>query len=94
MFKFDKYTRPYHVSNMIFYVLTLAVIGLIYIYGFYPPIAEVTSGDFFATFGLRKFGGSLFFLVLIIVPLVVLFGAIYHLYKLVTFGKQRETAEN
>lgn len=94
MFKFDKYTRPYHISNMIFYILTLVVIGLIYVYAFYPPIAEVTSGDFFATFGLREFGGTLFFLLLILVPLMVLFGAVYHLYKTVTFGQQRETAEN
>ncbi|KKK34554.1 MULTISPECIES: hypothetical protein [Salinicoccus] len=94
MFKFDKYTRAYHISNMIFYLFTLVVIGLIYVYGFYPPIAEVTSGDFFATFGLREFGGSLFFLVLIIVPLMVLFGAAYHLYKAAAFGKHPETAEN
>ncbi|HIW13275.1 MAG TPA: hypothetical protein H9891_09015 [Candidatus Salinicoccus stercoripullorum] len=94
MFKFDKYTRAYHISNMIFYLFTLVVIALIYVYGFYPPIAEVTSGDFFATYGLREFGGTLFFLILIIVPLMVMFGAAYHLYKAATFGKQPKTAED
>lgn len=94
MFKFDKYTRAYHISNMVFYLFTLVVIALIYVYAFYPPIAEVASGDFFATFGLREFGGILFFLLLIIVPLLVLFGAVYHLYKTMTFGKQAQTAEN
>lgn len=94
MFKFDKYTRAYHISNMIFYLFTLVVIGLIYVYGFYPPIAEVTSGDFFSSVGLRKLGGMLFFLVLIIVPLMVVYGAVYHLYKAITFGRGTETAEN
>lgn len=94
MFKFDKYTRAYHISNFIFYVFTLAVITLIYIYVFYPPIAEVTTTEFFASFGLRQFGGSLFFIILAVVPLMVLFGAVYHLYKFVTFKKQPQTAED
>ncbi|WP_020006981.1 hypothetical protein [Salinicoccus albus] len=94
MFKFDKYTRPYHISNFIFYTFMLAVIALIYVYVFYPPIAEVTTSEFFASFGLRQFGGSLFFVILAVVPLMVLFGAVFHLYKLVTFKKHSATAED
>lgn len=89
MFKFDKFTAPYYISNAVFYIFTLAVLALIYYYIFWPPISELTTTDFFANFGMREFGGSLFFAVLIIVPLLVLFGAIYHLYKLATIKKQQ-----
>ena len=87
MFKFDKFTRPYYISNAVFYIFTTAVLALIYYYIFWPPISEVTTEDFFANFGLREFGGTLFFLVLIIVPLLVIFGAVYHLYKAITVKK-------
>ena len=43
MFKFDKYTLPYHITNLIFYVFTLAVIGFIYVYIFYPPLSDVAT---------------------------------------------------
>ncbi|MFB9859524.1 hypothetical protein ACFPFV_03725 [Salinicoccus siamensis] len=91
MFKFDKYTMPYHITNMIFYILTLAVITLIYIFVFYPPLEDVATQEFFSNFGLREFGGTLFFLLLIITPLLVLYGAIYHLYKIITFNKSNKT---
>lgn len=94
MFKFDKFTAPYYISNAVFYIFTLAVLAFIYYYIFWPPISELTTEDFFANFGLREFGGSLFFLVMIIVPLLVLFGAVYHLYKLATVKKQKPADEN
>ncbi|MGO1922291.1 MAG: hypothetical protein ACTH14_00525 [Jeotgalicoccus sp.] len=83
MFKFDKNTVPYHISNMIFYVVTLAVVGLIYYFAFLPPLLEVTTDDFFASFGLGEFIGLLFFLILIIVPILLIVGAVYHLIKIV-----------
>lgn len=92
MFKFDKDTIPYHISNLVFYVFTLAVLGFIYYYAFLPPILEVTGEEFFANFGLGEAVGILFFLIVIIIPLMVLFGAIYHSYKIITFNKSRKTA--
>ncbi len=83
MFKFDKNTVPYHISNMIFYVVTLAVVGLIYYFAFLPPLLEVTTDDFFANFGLGELIGLLFFLILIIVPILLIVGAVYHLIKIV-----------
>lgn len=83
MFKFDKNTVPYHVTNMIFYVLTLVIVGLIYYFAFLPPLLEVTTGEFFANFGMRQVGGSVFFLILIIVPFVLVAAAGYHLYRLI-----------
>ncbi|CAM2980671.1 hypothetical protein [Salinicoccus roseus] len=92
MFKFDKYTLPYHITNMIFYAFTLAVIGFIYVYIFYPPLSDVATQEFFATFGLREFGGLFFFLLLIITPLLVLFGAVHHFYRIITYRKSSRTA--
>lgn len=83
MFKFDKNTVPYHISNLVFYVLTLVAVGLIYYFAFLPPLLEVTSDEFFANFGLRQAGGTAFFLVLIIVPILLLFGIVYHLFRLI-----------
>lgn len=83
MFKFDKNTVPYHISNMVFYLFTLAVVGLIYFYAFLPPILEVTTSEFFASFGVDEFIGTLFFLILIIVPILLIFGAVYHLIKII-----------
>ena len=48
--------------------------------------------EFFATFGLREFGGLFFFLLLIITPLLVLYGAVHHLYKIVTYNRSGRTA--
>lgn len=93
MFKFDKFTRPYYISNFIFYLFTLVVLALIYYYVFWPPISEVTTEDFFANYGLREFGGTLFFLVLIIVPLLVIAGMIYHLIKSFTANGQKQVEE-
>ncbi|CAM4315093.1 hypothetical protein [Jeotgalicoccus halotolerans] len=87
MFKFDKNTVPYHISNMIFYVVTLAVVGLIYYFAFLPPLLEVTTSEFFSSFGFDEFIGSLFFLILIIVPFLLIAGAVYHLIKLIKPGK-------
>jgi fumarate reductase subunit D len=87
MFKFDKNTVPYHISNMIFYVVTLAVVGLIYYFAFLPPLLEVTTDDFFATFGVGEFVGALFFLILIVVPILLIIGIVYHLMKLVKPNK-------
>ncbi len=92
MFKFDRDTMPYHISNLVFYLFTLAVLGLIYYYAFLPPILEVTTADFFANFGIGEAVGVFFFLIVIIIPLMVLFGAVYHLYKIITFNKNRNTA--
>lgn len=83
MFKFDKNTVPYHISNMVFYLVTLAVVGLIYFYAFLPPILEVTTSEFFASFGVGEFIGTLFFLILIIVPTLLIIGAVYHLIKII-----------
>lgn len=83
MFKFDKNTVPYHISNMVFYLFTLAVVGLIYFYAFLPPILEVTTSEFFASFGVGEFIGTLFFLILIIVPILLIIGAVYHLIKII-----------
>lgn len=83
MFKFDKNTVPYHISNMVFYLVTLAVVGLIYFYAFLPPILEVTTSEFFASFGVGEFIGMLFFLILIIVPILLIIGAVYHLIKII-----------
>lgn len=83
MFKFDKNTVPYHISNMVFYLVTLAVVGLIYFYAFLPPILEVTTSEFFASFGVGEFIGTLFFLILIIVPILLIIGAVYHLIKII-----------
>lgn len=83
MFKFDKNTVPYHISNMVFYLVTLVVIGLIYFYAFLPPLLEVTTSEFFSSFGFGEFIGSMFFLILIIVPILLIIGMIYHLIKIV-----------
>lgn len=83
MFKFDRNTVPYHISNMVFYLVTLAVVGLIYFYAFLPPILEVTTSEFFASFGVGEFIGTLFFLILIIVPILLIIGAVYHLIKII-----------
>lgn len=83
MFKFDKNTVPYHISNLVFYLVTLAVVALVYYFAFLPPLLEVTTADFFANFGIGEFIGSLFFLVLIIMPVALIAGAVYHLIKLV-----------
>lgn len=83
MFKFDKNTVPYHISNMVFYLVTLAAVGLIYYFAFLPPLLEVTTSDFFSSFGFGEFIGTLFFLILIIVPILLIIGAVYHLIKLV-----------
>ncbi|GAB3066399.1 hypothetical protein ACFOU0_13060 [Salinicoccus sesuvii] len=91
MLKFDKNTIPYHITNLIFYIFTLAVIALIYVYVFYPPLADVATQEFFEGFGLREFGGLLFFLLLIITPLLVLYGAIYHLFRLINFNRTEGT---
>ncbi|MFD2830335.1 hypothetical protein [Corticicoccus populi] len=94
MFKFDKNTIPYHISNLVFYVFTTVVIALIFAYGFLPPILEVASGEgFFSGIGVREVGGLLFFVITAAVPLLVIFGAVYHLYKLITFNKNKEAAE-
>ncbi|WP_035807308.1 hypothetical protein [Jeotgalicoccus saudimassiliensis] len=82
MFKFDKNTVPYHILNMIFYVVTLAVVGLIYYFAFLPPLLEVTTDEFFANFGFGEFIGALFFLILIIVPFLLAAGIVYHVIKL------------
>ncbi|MCG1010262.1 hypothetical protein J4760_09530 [Salinicoccus sp. ID82-1] len=91
MLKFDKNTIPYHITNLVFYIFTLVVIGLIYVYAFYPPLSDIATQDFFASFGLRESGGLLFFLLLIITPLLVLYGAIYHLFRIITFNKTNRT---
>ena len=87
MFKFDKNTVPYHISNMIFYVVTLAVVGLIYYFAFLPPLLEVTTSEFFSAFGFGEFIGSLFFLILIIVPILLVIGIVFHLLKLIKPNK-------
>ncbi|GGE18486.1 hypothetical protein GCM10007275_12120 [Jeotgalicoccus coquinae] len=87
MFKFDKNTVPYHISNMIFYVVTLAVVGLIYYFAFLPPLLEVTTDEFFANFGLGEFIGALFFLILIAMPILLIIGIVYHLIKLIKPNK-------
>lgn len=91
MFKFDKNTIPYHISNFVFYVFTIIVIALIFMYGFLPPILEADS--FFSSIGVREFGGLLFFIITAATPLLVVYGAGYHLYKIVTFNKNKEVAE-
>lgn len=83
MFKFDKNTVPFHVTNLVFYVVTLIAIGLIYYFAFLPPLLEVTTADFFANFGMREIGGSFFFLILLIVPILLILGAAYHLFRLI-----------
>ena len=92
MFKFDKDTMPYHITNLVFYLFTLAVLGFIYYYAFLPPILEVTTADFFANFGVGEAVGVFFFLIVILIPLMVLYGAIYHLYRIITFNRRRDTA--
>ena len=87
MFKFDRNTVPYHITNMVFYLVTLAVVGLIYYFAFLPPIFEVATDEFFATFGIGEFVGALFFLILIIVPILLIIGAVYHLIKIVKPSK-------
>lgn len=87
MFKFDKNTVPYHITNMVFYLVTLAVVGLIYYFAFLPPIFEVATEEFFANFGIGEFVGVLFFLILIIVPVLLIIGAVYHLIKIVKPSK-------
>jgi uncharacterized BrkB/YihY/UPF0761 family membrane protein len=93
MFKFDKNTIPYHISNFVFYVFTAIVIALIFIYGFLPPILEVATPETFANLGLREFGGLLFFVITAVVPLMVVYGAVFHLYKIITFNKQKQATE-
>lgn len=93
MFKFDKNTLPYHISSFIFYVLTTTVIAFIFVYGFMPPILEVATAEMFANIGIRELGGLLFFVITAAVPLLVIYGAIYHLYKIITFNKEKEVAE-
>ena len=83
MFKFDKNTVPYHISNLVFYLVTLAVVGLIYYFAFLPPLLEVTTNECFSSFGFGEFIGSLFFLVLIIVPILLIVGAVFHLIRLI-----------
>ena len=87
MFKFDRNTVPYHITNMVFYLVTLAVVGLIYYFAFLPPIFEVATEEFFANFGIGEFVGVLFFLILIIVPVLLIIGAVYHLIKIVKPSK-------
>lgn len=87
MFKFDRNTVPYHISNLVFYLVTLAAILAVYYFAFLPPLLEVTTADFFATFGLAEFVGSLFFLILILIPLALLAGAAFHLIRLVKNDK-------
>lgn len=92
MLKFDKNTIPYHITNLIFYIFTLAVIALIYVYAFYPPLSDIATQEFFAGFGFREFGGLLFFLLLIITPLLVLYGAVYHLFRIISYNKTNNAA--
>lgn len=91
MFKFDRDTIPYHISNMVFYVLTLVFLGFLFYFAFLPPILEVTTAELFANFGIGEAVGLLFFLIVVLIPLLVLYGAIYHLYKLVTYNKHSTT---
>ncbi len=79
MFKFDRDTKPYHLTNLVFYLFTLVVIGAIYYFGFLPPLLDAVDEGFFTNFGLRELGGTLFFLILVIVPLALIFGIIHHL---------------
>ena len=92
MFKFDRDTIPYHISNLIFYLFSLAFLGFLFYFAFLPPLVEVTTGEMFANFGLGEAGGVLFFLVVVSIPLLVLYGAVYHLYKLITYNKSSKTA--
>lgn len=87
MLRFDRNTVPYHITNLVFYLVTLVVVALVYYYAFLPPLLEVTTANFFATFGIGEFIGTLFFFVLIIVPFAIVGGAVYHLIKLVKNGK-------
>lgn len=79
MFKYDKDTKPYHLTNLVFYIFTLVVVAAIYYFGFLPPLLDATSGEFFSNFGIREIGGSIFFLILILVPLALVFGIFYHI---------------
>lgn len=92
MFKFDRDTIPYHISNLIFYLFSLAFLGFLFYFAFLPPLVEVTTGEMFANFGLGEAVGVLFFLVVVSIPLLVLYGAVYHLYKLITYNKSSKTA--
>lgn len=92
MFKFDKDTIPYHISNLIFYLFSLAFLGFLFYFAFLPPLVEVTTAEMFANFGFGEAVGVLFFLIVVIIPLLVLYGAIYHLYKLITYNKSSKTA--
>ncbi|CAD2070520.1 hypothetical protein [Phocicoccus pinnipedialis] len=78
MFKFDRDTKPYHLTNLVFYLFTLVVLCAIYYFGFLPPLLDAVDEGFFTNFGLRELGGSLFFLILVIVPLALIAGIIYH----------------
>lgn len=93
MFKYDKNTIPYHISNFVFYLFTIMVIALIFYYAFIPPLVDVTTADFFASLGVREIGGIFFFLIVLLVPLSVIYGAVYHLYKLITFNRQSDITE-
>lgn len=92
MFKFDKNTVPYHISNMVFYLFTLAFLGLLYYFAFLPPLVEGNTGGMFANLGFGEIVGIFFFLIVIIIPLLVLYGAVYHAYKLITYNKGSKTA--
>lgn len=92
MFKFDRDTIPYHISNLIFYLFSLVFLGFLFYFAFLPPLVEVTTGEMFANFGFGEAVGVLFFLVVVSIPLLVLYGAVYHLYKLITHNKSSKTA--
>lgn len=90
MFKFDRDTIPYHISNLIFYLFSLVVLGFLFYFAFLPPLLDATN--LFANFGIGEAIGMFFFLIVVIIPLLVLYGAAYHLYKLITFNKNNKTA--
>ncbi|MDK6863576.1 MULTISPECIES: hypothetical protein [Nosocomiicoccus] len=78
MFKYDKDTKPYHIKNFIFYIFAFIVLGAIYYFAFLPPLLDATSGEFFNEFGFRQFVGSIFFLILFVLPFALIYGAFYH----------------
>ena len=92
MFKFDRDTIPYHISNMVFYLFTLAFLGFLFYFAFLPPLVEGNTGEMFANIGFGEIVGILFFLVVVSIPLLVLYGAVYHAYKLITYNKSSKTA--
>src|SRR5699024_6561886 len=106
MFKFDKDTIPYHISNLVFYLFllvffcflyffylfALVFLGFLYCFVFLPPMVEGKTGGMFANLGFGEIVGIFFFLVVISIPLLVLYGAVYHVYKLITYNKSSKTA--